>query len=669
MAVPANTIIRETTRQYLDSLRAAGTPKAPDVIEKELLDATNKELRVENAMRRGTLGKDADANEKNQIPLLKNLTHRQVAEVLVELHGVRRLRSSRASLEDGPVLKDDLDPLVVWVPELGIYGQGIDVVSDLIDQYNSNADDRFYKNVMLALRRAAPRISRETSMRWAPVANGDYERATGELHPFSPDRVFLSRTPVPYDPDAENPVFHNDEDGTDWDVDSGLLAIADGDEETLHQLWEVFASIVQPQVRTNRAVALFNPHGNNGKGTIIEMASSLAGEANTLNASIAALGRDSTLPLIKGKSLIVSDENATNEFVKNAEVVKSLATRDPILVNPKYEKPYNEVFEGAQVHCINAIPRFADHSESMWRRWHMIPLTARFEGRERMYIRDDYASRPETLRYILKRALEMPFSGYTRSDASNALLLSAKLENDPVRRFWSEHTDAFTWDMLPIPFLYELYKGWTARNKPSGRAVDLSSFQEALLLAVEEEAGEWSYFGGDGKKMKAASRMSAAEPMVVFYDQPGRFEMPAEWGRAIDPGKQFRNVLHREPTGAAAKVSATMLMEAETRAEAAEIMVARDEAEWRRRTIEEDGVTDPAHVADHVRIRRNGQGCAQCTAAGLRQARDDEAVARSLHLEIAMIAAQQALSDLRDRAAPKQAEPSVPAPGAETGDD
>ena len=207
-------------------------------------------------------------------------------------------------------------------------------------------------------------------------------------------------------------------------------------------------------MRTNKAVALYNPVGNNGKGTILQALRGLAGESNTLSASVATLAKDTTLPLLSGKSLVVSDENATNDFVKNAEIIKVLATRDTYFVNPKYQHPYNETFEGNQVHCLNALPRFGDHSDSMWRRWLFIPLTAEFEGRDRKYIRDEYLLRDDVIQYILRRALEMKFTGFSETDATRKLMIDAKLHNDAARQFWDEHEKEFVWDLLPLDFLY-----------------------------------------------------------------------------------------------------------------------------------------------------------------------------------------------------------------------
>lgn len=646
-----NAIVESVATKHLASLNP-DCPPHPRQIEADLLDLTNKELRIENAGRVAEVGKNADANSKNQLQLLRTLSHSQVAQILAVLHRVVRLIPSH----DEDAIPNDNDPLVIYRPQSGVYLNSTDAIAAAAARY-ANGGLQFQKDMMAALRVHAPHMRHGTSHEWAAVANGDYHRATGELHPFSPDRVFLSRVPIAYVPDAQNPLIHNDEDGTDWDVDSGILAIANGDAGTEQLLWELFAAVAQPNVRTNKAVALYNPVGNNGKGTIIRAVCELAGNANTLSASVATLAKDATLPLLSGKSLVVSDENATNDFVKNAETIKMLATRESYFVNPKYKPPYNETFEGTQVHCLNALPRFGDHSDSMWRRWLFIPLTAEFEGRDRKYIKDVYMRRPDVLQYILRRALEMKFTGFSETDATRALLNDAKLHNDSARQFWAEHKDECVWDLLPFELLYELFKAWFARNKPGGRLVDRSTFEESIRSAVKESGGDWAALPPRTAK-KASVHMMAKEPLIAEYD------LDHKWN-ALDNKKQFRGALFRDRIAIARSRAAAAAAAALTApsvsaplfktagAPGPEVedlrevkrLVAEDAALWERRAVKDDGVADLAHVREHAAMRRMGSMCGGCKVRS--QPRYDDAVlSHSRDLDVALYAALAAHADL-----------------------
>ena len=601
--ITVSAIINSVAAKYLGTLDPDSAPH-PMRIEAELLRLTNNELTTVNS----------SLERRDQHMLLKTLLPGQVAQILATVHRVVRLIPSY----EKDMVPNDKDPLLIYRPQNGIYLRSNDAIAAAAAKY-SNGGVQFHKDLAAALRVHAPHMRHGTTSEWAAVANGDYHRKTGEMHPFSPERVFLSRVPVAYFKDAKNPTIHNDEDGTDWDVDSGILAIANGDEGTERLLWEVLAAVAQPSVRTNKAVALYNPVGNNGKGTILQLVRGLAGESNTLSASVATLGKDTTLPLLGGKSLIVSDENATNDFVKNAETIKLLATRDSYFVNPKFQQPYNETFEGNLVHCLNALPRFGDHSDSMWRRWLFIPLTAEFEGIERTYIRDDYLKRDEVLQYVLCRALNMKFTGFSKIQATVDLMNEAKLYNDAARQFWDEYEDKFVWDLLPLELLYELFKAWFMRNKPSGHVADRASFDESIRSAVKDSDGTWTDLGARAPK-KASVHMLGKEPLVTEYN------LDIKWCGTIKKDKQFRDVIFRDRkafvraranaavVAAAPGVPAPPTKDPKLTLEVLEfeLLVAKDVALWERRAIEDDGVTDPAHVSAHAYVRRLGHGCGGC---------------------------------------------------------
>src|SRR5690554_1106984 len=224
MAKTQNEITNQVTDKYLSSLDPANTPD-PSEIEERLIAETNKEYVLENTGRTGA----------HRINLLKSLTHTQVARILVELHHAVAIISSRTK----NARPSDLDPLAIWQPETGTYTRSFDAIHKMIRLYNSGATVQFRKEVLASLRDVVPHVHRESSAQWVAVANGDFNRSTREVSHFSPERVFLTRLPIDYDHGAKNPVIHN-EDGTDWDVDSGLLEIANGDQETLQLIWEMF---------------------------------------------------------------------------------------------------------------------------------------------------------------------------------------------------------------------------------------------------------------------------------------------------------------------------------------------------------------------------------------------------------------------------------------------
>lgn len=624
----SHSIIRGTTARYLADHTPESRPD-PFEIEYALLQAVNAELRVENS------GRDRD----EKLPLLKGLTPNQVAQVICHLHHVALLITARDS-STGP---SDTDPLVIYSHDRGIYVRSEDALSSIVLRY-AQGSHPFLRDVMKAARSYAPTVRSVPGDEWTAVGNGDFHRPTRTLHPFSPDRVFLSRIPVAYVADAVNPTIHNEDDGTDWDVDSAIREFADDDEGIELLIWQLFAAVVQPNVRTNKIVALYSPRGNNGKGTIVQWLTNIAGGANTVSASISKLGNDTYLPAVAGKSLIVSDENATNDFVKNAEALKLLATRDPILISPKYISPFNMIFVGTQVHCLNALPRMGDHGESMWRRWLFIPMLAHFGGIERTYIRDDYIHRSDALEYVLRRALEMDFTGFTETAATRGVLREAKATNDAPRMFWDEHKQLFERDMLPLEMLWEMYKAWFAQNKPNGLITDRATFDKSIRAAVVDDAGEWIDLG-QGKPKKASVHMCGDKELVEQYG------LSSKWVN-VPKAKQYRNVIFRDraamSVAASNSIPAPISLTSTPEDRLAEIkkLHAEDLALWKRRAELDDGVTDPAHLDDHAHVRRIGTSCGGCSRPGRLYA--PEIYKSSADLDLALRAAQAAVDENED---------------------
>jgi putative DNA primase/helicase len=513
-----NAIIQQVTEAYLAQLSSKELPKPLD-LERELLVQVNAAIDEENTKR-------ARGHSEAK---LRHLQFTQVATILIRFHHIRRLAVESS---DDSVVRSDTDPIVVYDACHGVYRSNTDEIDRIIRQYHPGANTRYCQEVRSVLRTTAP-YTQLAGPRYVAVGNGDYCHETQELLPFSPERVFLTRTPVRFNPTAVDPQIYNADDGTTWSLTQGILDLANGNESINRLLWEVLCCVLHPHVRTNKIIALIG-NGNNGKGMLIELATHLVGVSNTTTASIADLGKDTTLPSLPGKQLVVSHENAHNEYIRNAETIKQLATRDPIFVNPKYQQPYNAVFEGNQLHSFNDFPNFGDRSQSMYRRWIYVPLLAKFEGIERKYIKDDYIRRDDVLEYALARILKSGFTGFTESDITEDLLYQAKLSHDPIRQFWDEFSDEFVWDILPTEFLYDIYRSWSKTVRPEGRIESLINFRKHIRDVVEDVSPEWRW----SERARVGARMAKPEYLLDKYGERDKNGRP-KWAPSVDPSGGF----------------------------------------------------------------------------------------------------------------------------------
>lgn len=509
-----NAIVQSESIAYLmgvrEQVQGGGSMPGALVIERDLLSRINKALKLENAQRTVNVSPRADANEKNQIPLLKRLPPHVIGLVLLALHHVVKIKPSTGG-------KEDADLLAIYVAEgddAGLYSGSMSELSRAARLYDSSISTRELAEVRQFLQEQAPRVKQSTDADLVPVANGVWHYTRRELLPFSPAMVFTQKTGTPLDLSATNPVITR-ADGSTWDVESWTEGLFD-DPALVSLLWQVRGALVRPNVRWSKSAWFFSTKGNNGKGTECELERALVGEGRFASLPLDEMGKDFMLePLLSAMAIIV-DENNVGVFLDKVANLKAVITNDVLHVNRKGLRAISFQFRGFMVQCLNEFPRFKDKSDSLYRRQLFVPFTKHFAVGEDKSIKADYVQRPEVLRYVLKKVLVdlPPYYELVAPQASLDMLEQAKLRNDPVREFWDEFQGEFVWDLLPANFLYDLFKAWVARTNPSGKPVGRGIFLDDLERIVE---GSESWYRPEEKLTATAKRMASPEPLVAAY--------------------------------------------------------------------------------------------------------------------------------------------------------
>jgi len=386
MAVPLNEVIATQTTAYLAGIDPANPP-TPRTIESDLLARVNDQLEIENLAH----------HRKNQQPYLKTLNHFQISAVLMHLHNICRIAPA------GKNTDADYDLVAMYMndgPDAGIYVTSEDTFRSIARQYNNSLTTNEFREILAAIKDAAPRKYRCQERDLIAVNNGvfDYEKKT--LLPFTPDRVFLSKSRVDYVPGAHSPVITHPDDGTVWEVEEWMNTLSD-DPEVVELLWEILGAIIRPHVRWNKSAWFYSVKGNNGKGTLCELMRNLCGPTSYASIPIADFGKDFLLEPLTRASAIIVDENDVGTFIDRAANLKAVITNDVISINRKFKTPIAYQFYGFMVQCLNEFPRIKDKSESFYRRQLFVPFEKNFAEIERRYIKSDYLSRPEVLQYVL----------------------------------------------------------------------------------------------------------------------------------------------------------------------------------------------------------------------------------------------------------------------------
>ena len=494
--------VRQATRDYLVSLNKSALP-APADIEEGILALTKNYFDMYNA----AASKDA----RWKIP--DRLTSVQLAEVMVTLYPIVAIETAGANCDKDYTLiamyQEDGD-------DKGIYISSDDMFSNLANQYCYGLSKRDFEDLMWHLRRLAPRVQPCREPNLVAVNNGIFDYDTKTLLPFTPEKVFMSKSRVDYNPNAKNVVIHNNLDNTDWDVESWMNTLSD-DKDIVQTLWQVMGAIIRPNVPWNKSAWFYSESGNNGKGTLCELMRNLCGEGSYASISLSEFCKDFALEPLTHASSIIVDENDVGTYIDKAANLKAVVTGDVIQINRKFKQPISYKFKGFMVQCLNEMPRIRDKSDSFYRRQLFIPFTKCFTGAERRYIKHDYLHRKEVLEYVMYKVLNMDYYELSVPDSCKMALEEYKEFNDPVRQFMADIMPELQWDLVPFVFLYDLYKAWYKKNIGQDKA-SMKSKQMFTkdILNVLKEYPDW-ICEDRAKSYRPGNKMDKPEWLIDEY--------------------------------------------------------------------------------------------------------------------------------------------------------
>lgn len=107
-----------------------------------------------------------------------------------------------------------------------------------------------------------------------------------------------------------------------------------------------------------------------------------------------------------------------------------------------------------------------------------------------------------------------------------------------VAHFWGTFRAQFVWDLLPFPFLYDLYKSWFAEELPLDSAVSRQTFAKDLLQIIQDE-DRW-HCTGKAKTIRPALLMNDPEPLIVRYALKRWFNTVEKSSETPDPARLAR---------------------------------------------------------------------------------------------------------------------------------
>lgn len=531
MARTFDETLRDITKDYLARINP-DNPPSPAKIKADILDATRLQIQLENTNR--------DKGDKWKVP--NKLYPIQIAEIMLHLYKIIRIDFS------GMVTSDEYDMLGLYQtegPDIGIYCTYKSQFSKMIHLYDYTITTKGIEEVFNALMIYAPRKKRCTERDLSAVNNGIFDFKNKVLLPFSPEYVFTAKSRVDYNPNATNVVIRNNDDNTDWDVESWIQDLFD-DPELANLIWELLGAILRPNVSWDKSAWFLSDTGNSGKGTLCELMRNLAGEGSFTSIPLAKFSKDFNLELLITANSIIVDENSVGICIDQAEAFKAAVTGDVILADRKFKTPVAIKFRGMIIECVNEIPRLKDRSESLMRRLLLVPFKKCFTGAERKYIKNDYLHRKEVLEYVLFKVMNMDNYELSNPTACKEMMGEFRVNNDPVAQFVEEILNECKWDLLPNQFLYDLYLAWHKENCPNSIALNKSHFLRDIRRVLEKSP-VWDC---PVAAVSVGTKMNEAEPLIKRYELEKWFN-PSYKGTEVEKichpelAKSYRGILRR----------------------------------------------------------------------------------------------------------------------------
>lgn len=451
------------------------------------------------------------AGDGEKIQRLSYLPNAAIARLMIALEGIKALNYSDGNNAGNYQLGIYQD----CGENEGIYVTTEDLFIKVIKKYNFNISVSGIRQVMELLRYTAPVVAVRKYRNLIPVNNGIFDYDTKKLLPFSPDYVFVSKCKVNFNATAINVVIHNDDDGTDWDVDSWIHELTD-DSQVEQLIWQIIGAVIRPNVRWDKVIMPYSTKGNNGKGTLCRLLRNLCGVGNHTSIAINDINKNFRLSPLLHVSAVIVDENNVTGYLDDASTFKALITGDQVQIEEKHKAPVDFRFSGLMVQCVNFMPRVNDKTSSFYRRILMVPFEKCFTGAERKYIKEDYLNRQEVLEYVLYKVLEVIPSYYEFDvpDVCTSLLDDYKTFNDPVRQFAEEMLPELKWQLVPNKFLYDLFKAWYEENIPSGRVQGKNSFLQEFKDVLAER-DDWK---ATGSSVPTQGYSFGSEPLIIRYN-------------------------------------------------------------------------------------------------------------------------------------------------------
>ena len=214
------------------------------------------------------------------------------------------------------------------------------------------------------------------------VRNGVLNLITGELSDFDPSCVMTRYVDIEFIPNCTpSATIENFMNG----LAGYTIGKSDSEQQSAvekkNKLFEFIGYCLVSRNKFQKIFFLLGP-GATGKSTFCELIRRFFGSSNCSALSMQDLEQTFMPAQLKDKMVNIGDDISMNTLLDGA-AIKILCGTLPIMVQQKYEKPYEMTNEAKFIFSCNKMPLFKDKTDGLYRRLEILEITNKIAVKDR----------------------------------------------------------------------------------------------------------------------------------------------------------------------------------------------------------------------------------------------------------------------------------------------
>ena len=368
----------------------------------------------------------------------KTFLHDKFGQYLISEYNIIKIGSVLHYYKDGVYVPANIDGLMI--------------------RHIQNLKQQQRKEVLSFMQAYIDQNAEVSSANFIAFRNGIYDVQTGQLDPFSIDRIMTNKINWDYNPAAYSKL-----------VDDTLNRLACNDAQVRMLLEELIGYTFYRRNELRKAFMLKGKR-HNGKSTFLDMLAYLLGEDNISALDLSDLSHEYKASGLFGKLANIGDD-IEDEFIPSAGVFKKIVSGDRMNANVKFAAPIEFNPYCKLIFSGNTIPRIGRgrDSDAIVDRLIIVPFNASFNKDTdgfspfiKYQLRD-----PVCMEYLVKLGIEglkrvLERNAFTTTSAIDQELAEYEESLNPISIFFEDMGDSMLNE--PTKKCYRIYDQFCFEN-------------------------------------------------------------------------------------------------------------------------------------------------------------------------------------------------------------